>query len=284
MSSTCSVVRVVLTAALCACISPTSAQQPSLRDVLSRLDAYLQQYEQTLASVVAEEQYSQSMIVGWQLARPMVTQRRWLASDYALARAPGGQTWTGFRDTFEVDGKPVRDREARLAALLASGSSESSAQARRIAAENARYNIGEEVAVRNINVPTVALDLVHPVNRTRFSFSLAGAETIDGVSTWRLVYSERSTPTLIRDPEGKDRRARGSIWLDPATGEVYQTTLAWDGTPTGSITVNYARDVNIRALVPVQMLEEYRRGATAVQGEATYSNYRRFQTSGRIVQ
>jgi hypothetical protein len=263
--------------------SGLAAQRPSLGDVLSRLDRYLLQYERTLASVVAEEQYSQSLIVGWQLATPKVTQRRFLVSDYALARAPGGQTWTGLRDTFEVDGRPVRDREERLMALLSSGSPESSAQARRIAAENARYNIGEEVAVRNINVPTVALDLVHPVNRERFSFSLSGEETIDGVPTWRLAYRERSSPTLIRDPEGRDRRAAGSLWLDPSTGEVHQTTLRWDGTPTGSITVTYARDANIGALVPVQMLEQYRRGATAMEGEATYTNYRRFQTSGRLV-
>jgi hypothetical protein len=47
--------------------------------------------------------------------------------------------------------------------------------------------------------------------------------------------------------------------------------------------VNYERDPNISALVPVRMIEQYRRDQMTVEGEATYSNYRRFQTSARIV-
>ena len=132
-----------------------AAQQPSLNLVLSRLDGYLLEYEQTLASVVAEERYSQSASVIVRTGEPQIVRHRVLLSDYALARSPVG--WAGFRDTFEVDGKPVRDREARLAALMSAGTPESSALARRIAFENSRYNIGEEVAMRNINVPTVAV-------------------------------------------------------------------------------------------------------------------------------
>jgi hypothetical protein len=261
-----------------------AAQQTSLNDVLARLDSYLLSYEQTLASVVAEERYSQTTSVLVRIGSPRVLQSRVLLSDYALARSPGGQTWTGFRDTFEVDGKPVRDREARLAALLASGTPESSAQARRIAIENARYNIGGAVTVRNINVPTMALDLMHRVNRSRFSLSRLGIEPIAGRTTWRLFFTERRAPTIIRDHNGRDRRARGSIWVDPSTGEVVKTTLQWDGEPKGFITVNYEPDTNISALVPVRMVEQYRRDEMAVEGEATYSNYRRFQTSARIVQ
>ena len=283
-SSVISVTSVARIAITCACVSATTAaQQPSLRDVLSRLDAYLQQYEVTLASVVAEERYSQWMSVVVPIGSPEVLQRRVLVSDYALARAPGGQTWTGFRDTFEVDGMPVRDREDRLVALLSAGSAESSSQARRIAAENARFNIGDDVAARNINVPTVALDMIHPSNRLRFSFSRTGENEVDGVRSWEIRFSERSRPTMIRSPDGKDRRARGSIWVDPSTGEVLKTTLEWDGEPGGFVTVTYERDTNIGALVPVRMLEQYRRDSTTVEGEATYSNYRRFQTSGRIV-
>ena len=35
------------------------AQTPRLRDVVSRLDAYLQSYEERLSNVVAEERYEQ---------------------------------------------------------------------------------------------------------------------------------------------------------------------------------------------------------------------------------
>jgi hypothetical protein len=64
---------------------------------------------------------------------------------------------------------------------------------------------------------------------------------------------------------------------------VLKTTLQWDGKPEGFITVSYDRDPNIGALVPVRMIEQYRRDEMTVEGEATYANYRRFQTSARIV-
>jgi hypothetical protein len=125
---------------------------------------------------------------------------------------------------------------------------------------------------------------MHPVNRSRFSLSRMAGDTIDGRATWCLFFTERRRPTIIRDHNGKDRRARGSMWVDPSTGEVVKTTLQWDGEPEGFITVNYERDPNIGALVPVRMIEQYRRDEMVVEGEATYSNYRRFQTSARIVQ
>jgi hypothetical protein len=60
-----------------------------------------------------------------------------------------------FRDVFERDGKQVRDRQERLAALFLKGSSRSAfEQARAIMDEGARYNIGN--VARNINMPTLA--------------------------------------------------------------------------------------------------------------------------------
>lgn len=265
-------------------VSTLAAQQPSLRDVLARLDAYLQQYEQTLAFVVAEERYAQTVSVvppGGEL-QSVIIERRELLSDYALARSP--QTWTGFRDTYEVDGTPVRDRDARLAALLASGAPESAAQAMRISRENARYNIGADVVTRTINVPTIALDLVHPRNRDRFSLNTRTEETVDGIPVWRIGFDERRRPTIIRGPSGRDQRSRGSIWVSPVSGDVLKTTLEWDGEPVGFITVEYRADGNVGALVPARMIEQYTREGLRVNGEATYTNYRRFQTSGRIVQ
>ena len=274
------------------------AQQPSLRDVLARLDSYLQQYEETLASVVAEERYVQTLTTydgprnpdGTQMVAPGVMLpaagrlTRVLLSDYALARSPGGHTWTGFRDTYEVDGKPVRDREARLVALLSTGSVDSSEQALRISRENARFNLGEPLLTRTINVPTLALDLIHPRNRSRLSVRRRGGAVVNGTGTWVLAYEERDRPTVVRTPEGRDRPVRGTVHVDPVTGEILQTVMAWDE-PQGSITVDYGFDANVNALVPMTMNEEYRRPARfTITGRATYTNYRRFQTSGRLVQ
>jgi hypothetical protein len=277
----------LIAATMGAAVAGAQAQAPALEDVLRRLDAYLARYEAILATVVAEERYSQTL---QHQPSPLldraprgVGQSRVLLSDYALARAPGGQAWTGFRDTYEVDGRPARDREDRLAALLAEGSATSARQALRITRENARYNLGEDIVSRTINVPTVALDLIHERHRSRFAFEKRGEEVIDGTRAWVISYTERSRPTLLRTPAGKDRRARGAVWVDPATGAVLRTDLSWDGTPPGIIVVHYRRDANIGALVPGTMLEEYRAARATLTAQATYTKYRRFQTAGRLV-
>ena len=114
---------------------PVTAQAPQLGDIVARLNAYLQAYE--LANVVAEETYRQSVEQG-------PKDRRWttlrvLHSDYALTLAADHNVWVGYRDTFEVDGQPVRDRDERLQRLLRSGAV---GQAKRIAEENARFQPG----------------------------------------------------------------------------------------------------------------------------------------------
>jgi hypothetical protein len=281
-------VRLVGAAITCLCLWSTvlaavapSAQQHNLRDVLDRLDAYLERYESSLATVVAEERYWQTLEVGG--SRTKTPRTRVLVSDYALARAAGGHAWTGFRDTYEVDGMPVRDREQRLLGLIADGSDDSARQALRISRENARYNLGEDIVARTINVPTVALDFIHPRHRSRLSFEKRGEEVIDGVRAWVLSFRERDRPTLLRTPDGRDRRAHGAVWIDPATGEVWRTDLSWDGAPEGMIVVHYRRDERIGALVPDMMLEEYRGAKGLVLGKATYANYRRFETAGRVL-
>ena len=265
---------------IAATLAGSASQQPRLADVLSRLDAYLERYEDTVNAIVAEERYSQALEP---TASPERRETRTLRSDYALARSPGGHAWSGFRDTYEVDGQPVRDREDRLLALLADGSAASSQQALRITRENARFNIGDDVVTRTINVPTVALDLIHQRHRSRMSIEKRGEEMVQGRLAWVLAFRERDRPTIMRTPDGKDRRSRGTAWVDPASGEVLRTDLSWDGAPSGFIVVHYRRDDAIGAFVPDMMLEEYRGTQGLVTGTATYTNYRRFQTAARIV-
>jgi len=85
---------------------PAGAQTVRLGHVIARLDRYLLDYEERLANVVAEETYRQ-----WAEEGP--TYRRFkteriLRSDFALTLTPE-RNRVGYRDTFEVDGSPVRD-------------------------------------------------------------------------------------------------------------------------------------------------------------------------------
>jgi hypothetical protein len=168
--------------------------------------------------------------------------------------------------------------------LLSTGSRDAFAQARAVSRENSRYNIGDNVVTRTINVPTMALGLIR--NRSRFSFRKNGEETLDGRLTWMVAYKERGRPTFIRTPNGRDQPASGFVWIVPETGEVLKTTLTASHDLTNSlalIIVEYRPDIGLGQLVPVRMSESYRLSNATISGDATYSNFRRFQTSARII-
>ena len=282
-------VAVVLTIAIGA-ITPGAGQPLKLDQVVSRLGEYLTSYERRLAPVVAEERYRQSLDIApdtpvGNISRdasvlPFGHQDRSLRSDYALTRAADKEAWVGYRDTFEVDGKPVRDRDDRLQRLLTGGAAAGGA---RIAQESSRFNLGNTLVERNINVPTLVLEMLHPRNQSRFSLSKAGEETIGGTAMWRVDFKERDRPTFIRNSNGRDRPSHGAVWIDPSSGEVWRTMLAWDSSPSGTITVSYGRVPDIEALVPLTMTERYRAGTATITGDAAYSNYRKFQTGARLV-
>jgi hypothetical protein len=246
------------------------AQAPRLDDVLHRLSAYLDSYGQRLSAVVAEEHYRQTF----------GPSDRTLRSDYALTRAADKEAWVGYRDTFEVDGAPIRDREDRLIQLLTGGTT---AAASRIAEESSRFNLANGLVMRNINVPTLVLEMLHPRQQWRFRFSKSGEEVIDGTLTWRVDYKEREHPTFIRNSTGRDLPTHGSIWVNPVTGDVWRTLLTWESEPGGTIAVTYGHAPNIDALVPLTMTERYNVKASTITGSASYSNYRQFQTSARLL-
>ena len=287
-----------LTVALAAGV--VDAQAPRLDDVVKRVGEYVVGYEAQLAAVVAEETYVQTLEPerSARSSRPgsnrdresygprdpgvPTSQRprqRTLRSDYALVRVEPGP-WIGYRDTFEVDGRPVRDREDRLQRLLATGGV---AQAARIAEENARFNLAGDLLTRNINVPTLTLELLHPRRRDRFSVRRSGTEEVEGRTAWVLEFRERDKPTIVRQPDGGDQASRLLAVVDPLTGTVMRTTLAWERV-TGSIVVTYGSVPTIPVPVPLSMTERYTtRDGFTIGGDALYAKYRRFQTSGRLI-
>lgn len=243
--------------------------------MVARLERYVAGYEAELANVVAEETYRQTVS---QSARE--SQTRTLRSDYALTPAADRNVWVGYRDTFEVDGLPVRDREARLQRLLAGGAF---AQAQRITEQNARFNLGSDLLPRTINVPTFALELLQPRYRDRFSRRRKGADSIDGRTGWLVEFRERDRPTIVRTPEGRDQPSRLLVLVDASNGQVLRTTVTWERVD-GAVTVIYGSVPAISVLVPVRMSERYTtRNQAQIEGEAEYSNYRQFQTSGRVI-
>ena len=259
--------------------SDPATQQPRLQTVVDRVAAYIHTFDAALTAVVADEQYRQTIST----PSGALLEARTLRSEYAMVHTSHPDDWVGFRDTFEVDGKAVRNHDNRLQQLVAAGAFAAAAQ---IASESARFNLGADFVVRTVNVPTFVLQMLRPENRERFSFKKAGEDTIGGVRTWWIQYSERQRPTIVRTPEGRDQPASGGIWVDPATGAVWKTMVQWDQTASragGLITVTYGRVPGIDVPVPISMLEQYQPPGAGIGGTATYSNYRQFHTDARIV-
>jgi hypothetical protein len=261
---------------LAAAAIPSASQPGDHLDLLERAADYVVEYEKTLSSLVAEEDYLQLMDVASPLggaAARSLTRRR-LRSDFLLAKAPGRAGWVPFRDVFEVDGKPVRDRDERLMRLFVDSPAAAWDQANRILMESARYNIGVS---RTINVPTLALLFLRDEYRGHFEFSDGGDSSVDGVAVRTLRYREIITPTVIHGLANIDLPASGMFWIEPASGRVLRSQVKVSSKGfAADIVVTYRRDERMELWVPVEMRERYRESSSQTEGLAKYSRFRKF--------
>lgn len=262
--------------ALSAAPAPQAAP-PALDVVLPRMFAYVEQFLRDLGTMVAEEQYIQSVrsTPGFNRGGDV---RRELRSDFLLVNVPG-QGWTPFRDVFEADGRAVRDRQDRLTSLFLSGTTANALeQARRIMDEGARYNIGG--GTRNINVPTLALMYLGPDTRSGVRFTEG---KVDRAGEGRVIeFLEVQRPTLIGTTGSRNLPAHGRLWVDDVTGTITRTELRAEDTGVeAEVTVTFEVDPNIGRWLPKRMEDRFKRrgDSSEVRGVATYSRFRRFQVS-----
>jgi hypothetical protein len=262
----------------------TSHQPPTVQQLLDRAGAYVESFQRTFGSVVAEERYEQRLrrapgsnttSIPRGGTGPVETV---LVSDFLLVQVPG-EGWLPFRDVFERDGKQVRDREERLATLFLKGASRSAFdQARAIMNEGARYNIGN--VSRNINIPTLPLPFLLAQNRARFSFK-AGKRDADEPG-FVIEFKETARPTFISTTNGRDLPVSGRFWVDERDGTVLRTEVdALDTSLEAHFVVTYEPDSAIGMRVPVRMEERMRRARDPmeIRGVATYSRFRKFQVN-----
>jgi len=259
---------------------PALAQTPDLDDVLDKAGDYVTAYERTFVGVVAEETYRQEVrgLAGTDsrgFAFEARGQRRDLKSDMLLVRAPAGDRWMQFRDVFEVDGKPVRDRTERLTKLFLQPSASMQRQVDDIAAASARYNIGG--VNRNINLPVFALTVLEPQNRPWFSFK--GARK--SAAIFELEFHEERGGTLIRTAGDQSMPSHGRFTVDPVNGRVLSSELiAESGSLRARIEVTYALEPAMALFVPREMREKYSLSdGSTIEGKATYARFRRYQVT-----
>lgn len=256
--------------------------QDATEELLVAAGAYLQTFPAQVDGVVLEEKYLQQ-------AAAQVVVARELRSDLAVMADPA-QGWVEFRDVFEVDGDPVRDRQDRVVRLFEKPSADSLQQARRIVAEGARFNLNAAGVQfdRTINLPMAALYFLRAGNQARSQFRRGAAESIDGHRTVILRFEERAMPRMIGSDDNAP--AQGMFWVERETGRVLRSHLevtSRRGTTTTAamIDVAYAEHPDLGIWLPASMEEDYEfTGSTgtrlaSISGRALYSNVRKFRVA-----
>lgn len=262
---------------------PGLSQESDLNTVLARAAAYVSDYQKQLVGIVAEEHYRQN-VQNMSRAGRSSRQFRELRSDVLMVRLPDEERWVQFRDVFEVDRKPVRDRDERLFKLFVTPTEGARVQADTIQAESARLNIGP--VQRTINMPILAL-LFFDVSQQRHlapeRLKVENPQRFEGLASpeavWRIAFTENDSPTLIRGAGGKDIRSRGEIWVDAATGRILQTELVSEDVGIlATISVRYGTQPGFTQLLPQDMREVYRVrvNESRIDGRAVYSRFRQF--------
>ncbi|MEO8520972.1 MAG: VWA domain-containing protein [Acidobacteriota bacterium] len=268
--------------------APAPAPAPPVRDselpsVLQRLGRYVSQFGDRASLIVGVEHYQQrsrDAPVGEPSARTLV-------AEIAVVKTADATGWMGFRDVTAVDGKPVRDRQDRLEALFR-GDAPDLSEARRIAAESARFNIG--LVRRNFNEPTAPLFFFLPINQQRFAFSRQGRKTVGGVETWEIDFEEKASPTMVRTTDGADVPTHGTVWVAADSGAVVRTRLVIRGylgsSSVSTMEVTYANDPKLGVWLPARMTERHegawQRRQIDITGTATYGDFKRFETAATI--
>ena len=267
---------------------------PSLEVVLARAGSYAVDYGLALTSVLAEEAYAQRLV--WRNSKTVLSDRR-LRSEIAFVRLVDSSEWLAFRNVLTLNDVPIPKSDGRLERLLRGSQRSLLEEARLIAGESARCNLGP--ITREINVPTTALHFVHPQHRPNCRFDKEGEEEVGGERTWIVRFKESDRGGLISRGDGRNLPAEGRLWIVPASGRVVRSELVvknfvrGGGGSRAEIRVTWRRDAPLDLWVPAEMRENYEGPWSAmssrnrperydIDGVATYSNYRRFTVDVRI--
>lgn len=278
------------------------ALEPPVADLVQAATEYVETYERALTYLLADEVYRQQettgpgsvvdgpsqaapMTVGGSVAstgnlgaRPWATTRV-LRGELFLTYLPANRLWVAVHDVASVDGKPVGNRES-LQALLRDRSVADVAQ--HVKDRNASFNLG---GYRTISEPTFALKVVEGPNAARFEFTRGAASTDRRTALVDLHFKERVRPTLVLHPDDHHSiESFGVLTIEAETGRVRRTRMQFaDPTAGGEMTTTYAEERALALWVPVHFTEQWKSGGGTVTGDARYTNWRRFQATGRIV-
>ncbi|MFN7979526.1 MAG: hypothetical protein U0P30_15440 [Vicinamibacterales bacterium] len=264
----------------------TSAGQDDATLRLAR--AYVARFERIFAAMRWHERYEQTVrqerVYGASGARTTsVADHRVLEAEMTLLRLPADRTWLSVRDVVSVDGR-ARALADRTMPALGAASELSIPTLRELARENGRFNIG--TIVRTFSEPTLALVFLDDDHRGRFRVARRGETRLEGRRVITYAFEEQVRPTVVRAGT-RDLPATGLVRLDADGGQVLETSLELVDQAMGlrgRMTVTYAPSARFDVLVPESMRESYASNTgETVTADALYSNFRQFETAGRLV-
>jgi hypothetical protein len=239
---------------------------------------YVADYQKAFAFLVADEDYQQQLIED-----DLPTQMRHIEGELFMTYLPVDDEWITVHDVATVDGRPLADRED-LRLLLRAGDVRGVVD--RVANRNAAFNIG--TIIRNFNEPTLPLLLLTAKRLENSRFRRVRMQKDMETTVVTLSFEERERPTLVTSATGGPVYSKGELVIEANTGRVRETTLELeDGRVKARLVTTYAPEERLDLWVPVSFKERYERNhrggkREVVTGESTYSNYRRFEGTGRI--
>lgn len=105
-----------------------------------------------------------------------------------------------------------------------------------------------------------------------------------------MRFSEMTTPSIIQQAGGGDMNTTVLAWIEPNNGRLLRAEITVRDARLGVIPfdaklrVDFRHDAKLNLLVPASMTETFFVDRTGDgTGTATYSNFRRFTTSARII-
>src|SRR5262249_11654519 len=123
--------------------------------------------------------------------------------------------------------------------------------------------------------PFMALKFLRADNQPRSTFTIQSTESTARQRDVLLTFVEHAKPRLIASPDGAP--ARGSFRIDPTTGRVSASELSIQtGRTKITLRVRFGEQAKQGLWLPTSMEESYTT-APAMDGHATYSNFRQFK-------
>jgi hypothetical protein len=209
-----------------------------------------------------------------------------------LIRLEGSAELIEFRDVYEVNGRAVADRHARVLSLLVPQPGRTWAdRAREAAEESARFNLD---GIGLLNRPLVAFAFVQAPWRDRFLFTSGGLDKRVGATARVLAFREKR--------DGRSMYAsgfvNGRLWVDEGTGAVLKTEVEWRARRdshkvVSTFVLDPALDIYLPAVMidthtlsviqtSIPSLDDTLRSNTStvgIEGRATYGRFRQFSVA-----